>query len=79
MPGMGDLTCSDSNNVSKRVRAIDALLRWKEDHNEEKNNVAAMIQNYKDNLRKVSIERDKAETKCQKMEERVQNLDKQKY
>ena len=64
MPGMGDLTCSDSNNVSKRVRAIDALLRWKEDHNEEKNNVAAMIQNYKDNLRKVSIERDKAETKC---------------
>ena len=64
MPGMGDLTCSDSNNVSKRVRAIDALLRWKEDHNEEKNNVAVMIQNYKDNLRKVSIERDKAETKC---------------
>ena len=57
---VGDLTSSDPADVAKRVRAIDSLLTWKEDNS----NINEMRQKFQENLRRVTTERDKLETKC---------------
>ena len=73
MPVIGDLKSAKLIDIRYRIRAFNSLLTWKETKSVE------IRQGFIEKLRKVTSERDVAERKCQRLEERLQNMDKQKY
>jgi len=55
------------------VQAIRALLEFKETKSVE------IRQSFSEKLRKLTVERDNFERKCQRLEKQVSDMDKQKY
>ena len=72
MPNLGDMKSTDKKEIKKRLRAIEALLNWKETTARE------MREGYMEKLRKVTTERDMQEKKTQRLEKRIMDLDKEK-
>lgn len=70
MPQVGNLWSTDKQEIRQRVRAIDALLAWKETKSVE------LRQGYQEKLRRVTQERENFEAKCEKLESKVTELDK---
>jgi len=62
MPIAGDLKSNDKKDIKQRVRAIQALLVWKETKSVE------IRQTYQEKIRKITAERDSFEKKCQELE-----------
>lgn len=73
MPLLGDLKSSDKKEIKQRIRAFQALLTWKE------TKINELRQGYQEKLRRVTAERDNFETKCERLEQRITEMDKQKY
>lgn len=71
MPQIGNLWSTDKQEIRQHVRAIQALLSWKETKSVE------LRQGYQEKLRRVTGERESFEAKCQKLEQKVKELDKQ--
>lgn len=72
MPAVGDLKSVNKKDVKQRVRAIQSLLEWKETKSVE------IRQSYNEKIRKITAERDTYEKRCQQMNQRMIELDKQK-
>ena len=70
MPAIGDLKSAKLIDIRYRIRAFHSLLTWKETKSVE------IRQGFHEKLRKVTNERDIAEKKCQRLEERLLNMDK---
>lgn len=63
MPAVGDLKSSEKKDIRQRVKAIQALLAWKETKSVE------MRQSHNEKIRKITIERDKLKEKCKELEQ----------
>ena len=70
MPLLGDLTSADEKDIQLRIKAIQSLLTWKETKSNE------IRLGYQEKLRRVTFECENLEKKCERLEQRITEMDK---